>query len=1046
MKRKIFSKLLMGALLVASVSSFTSCKDYDDDINDLRNKIDQAALKSSLASLESQVATVKATADAALTKADADALKSEISSAKAEALAKAAEGITNAATAQAAAEAAQKTADEAKKLAQSIDLTPYVTKTELAETAEAAKTEITNALANYLTADAIEKKLADLKQEIADANEEQLEEMQTKVKNAVEGVNAIWSAVTSVELVTSNGATGATQTLSFLDGTVAGNGSKFGAAEKIWKSPAGAHTETAADVIATYSADKVVEYAKNAKIRYGESFLVRVSPANAVLSKENIKIVNSQNVSLEGVVDITSIEPYTDLITRSTSANGLWKVNVELTDAAKYNKKGYVNTEAAHAGKKVMFAVAVNNTDKEGRDVISSYDLEFVATTAYNGSIDLRKVRIKTAQTKTGSNGMYLGLINNRFNMTNGQNGDYGVGRVTLNPSSWDARFNGNRTTFANDARQGAGDGAGNYVIANIGEDIKITFDDASYKLGGKQIVDKFYVVLDDVNAQESTPSELNAWKSYTYEGLHTMFDASEGGTIKVTAMGESKDYIGFRIFAVNFDGQLVDPDGAAFYAYIADPKSAATATGSFVANVASRNVTTVPANVTNNAAYSDKNVVILDINGELKSDAAFAATGTIAGTDIKVDGTALTAANSISYQFLKTDGTAATKWSEATKVRLAVGGPILNWKDNGVGKTTLNIMDAANKAVASSLEISLTKVIPTTFPASFGFKAAQLVDGGIKVYVMPAKVTAPAWTTAYVKHTTVGVQSMEQICNGLDAADVATNEYSFTFENAVINKDNNGNANLVVKKTSTYASDVTATNLFVAGEPNYQVVFKNGGTATSPIQNTGFIDNQTAHKMTVGYVYNDVSSDATVGNDVTVTNSDYTATFCCLLNNSIMTYDWIKLPAVKGTGTDAAPQFPAKDANVIYYSIDTDQYIGSQFLMGTNSAYPSLLSKALSVLRNSHYTAAPTCKLYSKGTTDEDYFTVAYSFPAAGNVVVDASGATNTASVAAFKFTKKTGVNPPTADVPSTLHIELVDAFGHTNKYDVDVLIKLVP
>ncbi len=39
MKRTFFSKLLAGALLVAAVSSFVSCKDYDDDINDLRNQI-----------------------------------------------------------------------------------------------------------------------------------------------------------------------------------------------------------------------------------------------------------------------------------------------------------------------------------------------------------------------------------------------------------------------------------------------------------------------------------------------------------------------------------------------------------------------------------------------------------------------------------------------------------------------------------------------------------------------------------------------------------------------------------------------------------------------------------------------------------------------------------------------------------------------------------------------------------------------------------------------------------------------------------------------
>ena len=46
MKRKIFSKLLMGAFLIASVSMFVSCKDYDDDIQ--KNAADIAAIKAQL--------------------------------------------------------------------------------------------------------------------------------------------------------------------------------------------------------------------------------------------------------------------------------------------------------------------------------------------------------------------------------------------------------------------------------------------------------------------------------------------------------------------------------------------------------------------------------------------------------------------------------------------------------------------------------------------------------------------------------------------------------------------------------------------------------------------------------------------------------------------------------------------------------------------------------------------------------------------------------------------------------------------------------------
>ena len=46
MKKKFLSTLLMGALFIASVSVFTSCKDYDDDINKLNQEL--TSLKSSL--------------------------------------------------------------------------------------------------------------------------------------------------------------------------------------------------------------------------------------------------------------------------------------------------------------------------------------------------------------------------------------------------------------------------------------------------------------------------------------------------------------------------------------------------------------------------------------------------------------------------------------------------------------------------------------------------------------------------------------------------------------------------------------------------------------------------------------------------------------------------------------------------------------------------------------------------------------------------------------------------------------------------------------
>ena len=53
MKRKYFSALLMGALTIASVSTFTSCKDYDDDISGLQSQIDE--LSKTIDQIKSQI-------------------------------------------------------------------------------------------------------------------------------------------------------------------------------------------------------------------------------------------------------------------------------------------------------------------------------------------------------------------------------------------------------------------------------------------------------------------------------------------------------------------------------------------------------------------------------------------------------------------------------------------------------------------------------------------------------------------------------------------------------------------------------------------------------------------------------------------------------------------------------------------------------------------------------------------------------------------------------------------------------------------------------
>ena len=76
MRKKILSTLLMGALVTASMSTFTSCKDYDDDINNLQTQIDaltplktvKTELQTEIANLQKQLEAKDAQLQEAITK------------------------------------------------------------------------------------------------------------------------------------------------------------------------------------------------------------------------------------------------------------------------------------------------------------------------------------------------------------------------------------------------------------------------------------------------------------------------------------------------------------------------------------------------------------------------------------------------------------------------------------------------------------------------------------------------------------------------------------------------------------------------------------------------------------------------------------------------------------------------------------------------------------------------------------------------------------------------------------------------------------------
>lgn len=113
MNKKFLSVALFGALMATSIGTFTSCKDYDDDINGLQEQVDKdgsaiSALQTQLTTLQTASEAAKSTADAA--KKAADEARTAADAAKAVGDAAAAD----AATAKAKAEEAVAAAAQAK--------------------------------------------------------------------------------------------------------------------------------------------------------------------------------------------------------------------------------------------------------------------------------------------------------------------------------------------------------------------------------------------------------------------------------------------------------------------------------------------------------------------------------------------------------------------------------------------------------------------------------------------------------------------------------------------------------------------------------------------------------------------------------------------------------------------------------------------------------------------------------------------------------------------------------------------------------------------
>ena len=600
MKRKLFSAILFGALLTASTSGLTSCKDYDDDIQNLQSQIDKLAtadqlnakvseMQAAISSAKSEATEVankaKEAADAAKQAAEAAATKADVEAAKT-----------------AAIDAANKAVEDAStKAAEAVGtLTDAIAK---AQTADQVKTAIDAALvkvnediaANTAKLTSLEARLKSVEDKLAAIEAGEGEGSLAEIQLELEAIDAelvaiigeYSSMVTDVDLAITNGNAGGNfnNVLSFI----------YVAQEKTTVFPKD-------DV-----ADAQIEFSdSNKDITTTDSLLVRVSPTNAVLNAANVSLINSQGKDLSEFIEVSSVKPYTKLITSrgASEGNGLWNVEFKVKDNVDRAK---LAEAIVSGGKSVKFAVAVKNTElsEDVRRVISAYNVSAMAST-YEPA--------RSAFQATNRDGKWFDVseIHNRY-YYNAWN-DYGVSTgaesTTVKTQKgvaeyrWDnePQIAGNTSELVNadnDARS-----HWKPIEVAVGQPIDIsvaTVLDASgnpsysNNVGGLYSGDNagfaikaFYVTLDkEAFAIESAPSEWVAWTKYNYTNVGvpgtstkaTLFYGNNG-SITINSAEAINDIIGFRVYAVNLDGTLVDPDGRAFYVRIAREKQYSELTG----------------------------------------------------------------------------------------------------------------------------------------------------------------------------------------------------------------------------------------------------------------------------------------------------------------------------------------------------------------------------------------------------------------------------------------------------------------------------------
>lgn len=578
MKKKLFFKLFIFAVIGAFVT-VTSCKDYDDDIS--RLDTDLAAAKSSLTAAVAELNTLKAQIAAAATDSEvaaavAAAKTEAINSAKAEttaqinALKGGYTGTLKELNDKIAANAGLITVLQGDVSS----LKTKMTAAELQIAANKAAIALQQAILDkYLkpgspdfVVDAINAIKADMvtvKTKLdAAATQEDLDALADDVEGLSDALDAINDQIGDIN-ASLNIMNFAKINSMITDITFDYDG------DDVWTRDRDLDfTTTPARVTYTFGAgmtNPISFVTGQRQATAGVKITVKVSPANANLSNmlDKIKLIRSDaNAQINDYVYASAAVRATPLLTRATpTVTGLWDITFELPTSA--NLTAFRNLIQSPAPvRQYLFALAIENTIDEGDDaedrfVVSDFGIALSAddiSPIYN-SQNAPNDLVFQARSNTTAPWTNHTAIRNRYGILDP------VSATNLNDMAWNTAWTAAGTNLIADAADNRTGAA--LLNVELGKEFDVRLSGAN---AGE--IYAYYVTLDKKYAVESIPSELNAWNAYepSIEGLNTVLKANEVAKLKINAAAAAGDIIGFRVYAVNWDGTLVDPDGKSFY------------------------------------------------------------------------------------------------------------------------------------------------------------------------------------------------------------------------------------------------------------------------------------------------------------------------------------------------------------------------------------------------------------------------------------------------------------------------------------------------